>query len=56
MVVGKVTFYDNHVKYDLEVSRDFRRIDTFIRFQKLDSFNELSLGIGTHIGYRLRKR
>ena len=56
MVVGKVTLYDNLPKYDIELSRDFRRIDTFIRFQKLESFNEISIGIGTHIGYRLKKR
>ena len=56
MVVGKVTLYDNLPKYDIELSRDFRRIDTFIRFQKLESFNEISVGIGAHIGYRLKKR
>nr|WKN34122.1 carboxypeptidase-like regulatory domain-containing protein [Tunicatimonas sp. TK19036] len=56
MVVGKVILYDNLPKYDIELSRDFRRIDTFIRYQKLESFNEISVGLGTHIGYRLKKR
>lgn len=56
LVVGKVTFYKNFIKYDVELSRDFRRIDTFIRFQGIESYNELSLGIGTNIGYRLKKQ
>ena len=56
LVVGKVTFYKNLFKYDVELSREFRRIDTFIRFQSIESYNELSLGIGTKIGYRLKKQ
>lgn len=55
LAVGKVTFYKNLFKYDFEFSRNFRRINTFLRFQKIESYNELSIGFGTNIGYRLKK-
>lgn len=51
LVVGKVAVYEDFVQYDVELSREFRRIDTFIKFQSMESYNELSLGIGTNIGY-----
>ncbi len=56
LVVGKVAFYKNLFKYDLELSREFRRINTFARFQKIEDYIEVSFGIGTNIGYRLKKR
>jgi hypothetical protein len=46
----------NNTIYDMLLSRNFKFINTNIHFQKMKNYTEISLGIGTKIGYRLRKR
>jgi len=53
---AKVIPNKNNTIYDLVVNRNFRFINTNIHFQKMKNYTEISLGIGTKIGYRFRKR
>jgi hypothetical protein len=53
---AKAAFYNGQMEYMAQIRRDSRRLDLFLKFYKLDSFTELSLGIGTQIGYRLKKQ
>lgn len=56
MIAGKASIYKDLVEYQGELSSRLKRINTFIKFYKVDSFTELSLGIGTEIGYRIKRR
>lgn len=56
LVVGKAALYKDKVEYQGLLSRDFKRISTFIKFYKINSFTELSLGIGTEMVYRFKKK
>lgn len=48
------TFYDDLIGYQFEVSRTFPYIGihTFIQYQSLDSYQELSVGVGYQMTYR----
>jgi hypothetical protein len=54
--VGKAAVYRDKIEYQGQLSRDFKRINTFIKFYKIGSFTELSLGIGTEVVYRFRRQ
>ncbi|WP_170866123.1 carboxypeptidase-like regulatory domain-containing protein [Pontibacter flavimaris] len=55
-VIGKVSFYMDNIEYQASVQGGYKGILFFTKFYKLNSFNELSLGIGTAIGYRIKRR
>ena len=55
-IAAKVAFYDNNVEYQAEFKSGFRWFQCFVRYYKLDSFDELSLGLGAQISYYKRKR
>ena len=55
-VEGKVSLYKNKVEYQASVQGGYKWFLCFMKFYKIDSFNEFSLGIGTGIGYRLKKQ
>lgn len=54
-ISGKTAIYKNQQEYFGEVSRSSRYVDVFIKYYQLDTFAEVSLGIGTTFGYWFRK-
>ena len=55
-ISGKVAVYRNRQEYFGEIKRDTRYIDVFVKYYKLNSFSEVSIGVGTSFGYRFRKQ
>lgn len=55
-LTGKVSLYRNRLEYQASIQGSFKDFLCFVKFYKLDSFNELSLGIGTALGYRLKSQ
>jgi CarboxypepD_reg-like domain len=56
LILGKISIYKDLVEYHGEVNRRFKKVNTFIKFYKVDSFTELSLGIGTEIKYKFNRQ
>jgi hypothetical protein len=54
LICGKMAIYKNKQEFMGEISRDSRYIDAFVRYYKWDTFDELSIGIGTSFTYRFR--
>jgi hypothetical protein len=55
-VSGKVSFYKDNVEYQASLQGGYRWFQYFVKYYKLDSFDELSLGVGGQISYYKRKR
>ena len=55
-VSGKVSFYKDNIEYQASLQGGYRWFQYFVRYYKLDSFDELSLGVGGQIRYYKRKR
>ncbi len=55
-VSGKISFYKDNVEYQASLRGGYRWFQYFVRYYKLDSFDELSLGVGAQISYYRRKR
>lgn len=55
-VYGKVSVYRDMIEYQGKIRFDYRIIGAFIKFYKLDSYTELSLGVGLNTGYWLKKQ
>jgi hypothetical protein len=55
-LLGKISFYKDKIEYQASIEGSYKRFQCFLKFYKLNTFNELSIGIGTWIGYRLRKQ
>jgi len=55
-VFGKVSIYNDNVEFQGEVKRSFRKFKAFVKYYQLDSFAELSLGIGTNFNYRFKRQ
>ncbi len=55
-IIGKVAWYKDKLEYQASVQGGYKRLLFFTKFYKLNSFNELSLGIGTTIGYRIKRQ
>jgi hypothetical protein len=54
-VSAKVAIYDSNVEYQAEFKSGYRRFQCFIRYYKLDTFDELSLGVGAQLSYYKRR-
>jgi hypothetical protein len=52
----KIGLYKDKLEYQALIQGGHKRLSYFLKFYKLDSFNEISLGIGTGFGYRTKKR
>jgi hypothetical protein len=52
---GKISWYKNLIEYEGEINKNFRKFNAFVGFYKINSFNELSIGVGKNFHYRLRK-
>jgi len=55
-VYGKVSVYKNMLEYQSKIRFDYRKIAAFIKFYKLESYTELSIGIGLNTCYWLKKQ
>ena len=54
--IMKVGMYKDKFEYQASIQGGTQRLLLFLKFYKLDSFNELSLGIGTRLIYRTKNR
>ena len=52
----KVALYKGKVEYQASIQGGHKRFLCFVKFYKLDVFNELSVGIGSRLGYRLKRK
>ena len=50
-VVGKISFYEDNVEYQGKIQGGYKGFLIFLKYYKLSSFNELSLGIGYNFNY-----
>jgi len=50
-VKGKVSFLKEIMEYQAEVRKSFGRINSFIKYYNVDSYSELSIGIGIEFTY-----
>ncbi len=55
-VSAKTTFYKNLSEYHAEIKKQYKGIYGFIKYYKVNDFNELSIGIGFEFTYYLKKR
>jgi hypothetical protein len=53
---AKVAIYYRQVEYQAEFKGGYRWFQYFVRYYKLDPFDELSLGVGAQISYYKRKK
>lgn len=56
IISAKVAIYDSNVEYQAELKSGYRWFQYFIRYYKIDTFDELSLGIGAQMSYRKKRR
>jgi hypothetical protein len=49
--IAKFSIYKNKIEYQAEIEGRYKRFVCFVKFYKLDSLTELSLGVGGWIGY-----
>lgn len=50
-VSSEVTFYKGFNSYDFQVSKSFNKLNVFINYQKVQSFQEISIGLGYTLFY-----
>lgn len=55
-VSAKTTVYKNLSEYHAEIKKQYKGIYGFIKYYKVNDFNELSIGIGFEFTYYLKKR
>jgi hypothetical protein len=56
VITGKVSLYKDNIEYQATIQGGYRWFQYFIRYYKLDSFDELSLGVGAQFSYRKKRR
>jgi len=55
-LVGKISIFKNNIEYQGKIQGSYKRFLIFLKYYKLSSFNELSLGVGYEFPYYLRKK
>jgi hypothetical protein len=55
-ITGKVSIYKGLAEHQGEIDRKFKRIYSFARFYKLQSFTEVSAGFGAEFYYRFKSQ
>jgi hypothetical protein len=55
-VTGKVAIFKSLAEYQGDVQWEYKRFKAFARFYKLDTFTEVSMGVGIDVYYRFKKR
>jgi len=53
---AKVAIYNDNIEYQTEFKGGYKWFQCFIRYYKLDSFGELSLGVGAQFSYYKRRK
>jgi len=53
---AKVAIYNRNVEYQAQFKGGYRWFQYFVRYYKMDSFDELSLGVGAQTSYYKKKR
>ncbi len=56
ILTAKVAIYKSNVEYQAGFKSGYRWFQYFVRYYKLDSFDELSLGVGAQFSYYKRKK
>lgn len=56
MISGRVAIYKEKQEYFGEILRDSRYVNLFVKYYKLDTFSEISLGVGKTFNYRFREQ
>lgn len=56
IVEAKTMIYKGLVEYQAAAKRDFRHLNTFIRFYKVNAFNEVSLGVNFQTTYLFKNQ
>ena len=54
--VAKVSLYKDRIEYQASVKGGYKRFLCFVNFYKLNSFQEISLGIGMGLWYKLKRQ
>jgi hypothetical protein len=55
-ISGKTSFYNDLIDYQVELNKRHKNFYGFLRYYQVDDFNELSLGFGIELIYRLKKQ
>jgi hypothetical protein len=55
-VGAQVSVYKELIEYRINIEKRFKKFNSFMRFYKIDDFNEVSIGIGKTYTYRIKKR
>lgn len=50
-LVGKISIYKDNIEYQGKIQGSYKRFLIFLKYYKLSSFNEISLGIGYNLFY-----
>lgn len=53
-IYAKVGIFKDMIEYQSQFRFDYRKMAVFIKFYKLDSYTELSVGIGLNMTYKLK--
>jgi len=55
-LIGEISFYKDNIEYQASIQGGYKRFLFFMKYYKLNSFNELSLGIGVSMYYKLKSQ
>ena len=55
-VFAKTSIYNSLSEYQAEIRSNYRGVTGFIKYNRVGSFNEISLGVGIQFTYYLKKR
>lgn len=50
-LVGKISIFNDHIEYQGRIQGSYKRFLIFVKYYRLSSFNELSVGIGYSLSY-----
>jgi len=56
VISGKVSIYNGKQEYLVDILRESRHVDVFVKYYTLESFSEVSLGVGTTFGYLFKRQ
>ncbi|SHO63334.1 carboxypeptidase-like regulatory domain-containing protein [Algoriphagus zhangzhouensis] len=54
--IFKLGIYQDKLEYQAKIQGGIKNLQTFIKFYKLNDYNELSLGIGISLGYKTKRQ
>jgi len=54
-IVAKISIYKDLLEYQTILEGNYKKLIYFVKYYKVDSFNELSLGLGVRFGYGIKR-